>query len=190
MQWHNTKYGWWELDENLIVCEYPDLLIYIYYLSYRYSYIIFVYRDLYHQISLLYTKYHYYQYYTEYSYSVYYIHTLYSTPSQSSRSACFPNRLSVGGRWNGKWGPPNRRLVDHRPMDQSASVYPPARFSAFPGWELHHDWYYHTVSIVLCTYVLHCMVSPSRAHRRINFARPKLCFFCCSSFAFLFVRWL
>lgn len=67
--------------------------------------------------------------------------TLYSAPSQSSRSARFPNRLSVGGRWNGKWGPSNRRLVDHRPMDQSDPAHPPARFSAFPGWELHHDWY-------------------------------------------------
>lgn len=60
VQWHNTKYGWWELDESLIACEYPGIQCDIFTLiSIIYSYIRFVYIYLYHQISLLYTFYYY-----------------------------------------------------------------------------------------------------------------------------------
>lgn len=48
VQWHNTKYGWWELDESLIACEYPGVQCDIFTLiSIIYSYIRSVYIYIY-----------------------------------------------------------------------------------------------------------------------------------------------
>ena len=150
----------------VVIVHYIYLSLYIFYLSVYILSVLHIQQIYIHIIRYLQSTCILIPYSVEYGYTVFY-----TFPIQTA--ARFPNRLSVGGRWNGKWGPPNRRLVDHRPIDQSEATHPPARFSAFPGWELHHDWYYHTVPYCIYSMVWYNTHVPVR----INFARPNSVFF-------------